>query len=94
MEKYPKPGEATIMCACLLAPEKPSHKTGRTRFCNAECPVTINRRDYGNCTEMEVWQEMIDLQGLGIPVGWLKNSLEESRSVFITELRGVDYIQY
>lgn len=60
MEKYPERENKKVICTCLVAPEYPQYPSGRSRFCEAACPVTVARREYSNSTEEEIWMEMLD----------------------------------
>lgn len=88
MEKFPKPGQPSKMCMCLLAPETP-YATGKTRFCREDCAVSIKQRNYMNCTELGVWNELIDLEGLGVPKVILLPLIEKNRIILVTEGQGL-----
>lgn len=49
-------------CGCLLAPELPESLKRKPSFCNTDCRVKIQYRQYLDCTRREVLEYLIDFE--------------------------------
>lgn len=53
-----------LTCTCLLSPPSPRVTPGF--WCRPDCPVRIERREYVNCTQLEVAKRLVDFTAHGL----------------------------
>lgn len=55
-----------ISCSCILAPRTPV--SSPKFWCKPDCPIVIERREFVNCTELQVISDLIDVSAHGVNV--------------------------
>lgn len=80
------------MCSCLLAPDTNTTFRGEEErlWCEDDCPVKIESREYVNCTEREIIYHFLDFDHLSFVQTPVEESLAESgakRKIKVTEVQ-------
>lgn len=69
-----------LTCSCILAP--PTPRVIPKYWCKPDCPVEIERREYVNCTQMEVINGMVDLSTYGLNVMEVEHRPDASQDFY------------
>lgn len=66
---------ADIVCGCMLAPVFTKDGTEQKFWCNQNCRVVIDKRQYHGCTRREVLEYFIDFEAMHtVPKEVLENN--------------------